>query len=304
MARTVARRYGFWIGSDRPAFRLAATNDGQPSVRPAMMAMEGYVSVNVSRRRGYKSSTRRQSGSIASAEGALSSVNGAATAMSTVERGTAYEEHTQAFLKRTFPRMDLMRVGGAHDGGIDLTGWWWSPLRGLLLNETGTETDDNGPGRVRITVQCKSEARKLGPVHVREMQGTMTARHGQATTASVGQPDPAQPTNLSAVPAMAVLASSSGFSKQCLLQALAAPFPLMLVHLLFPEQQARAGIEHTPFACPTIAANDALLKGLLRSHLEVRWLATTVTPARRGPGRPAAPVKVDMPALYLAGKRL
>lgn len=228
--------------------------------------------------------------------------------MSTVQRGTTYEEHVKSFLQNTFPRMDLMRIGGAHDGGIDLTGWWWSPL-----SKKFTEKFD----RIRITVQCKSEARKLGPRHVREMHGTMIAiqRSGSPIEPEELSAIPAQSvlesstnvpsrSNHDRVPAMAVLASSSGFSKQCLMQAFSAEFPLLLVHLLFPDQNANLVQDSTfPFAHPTIAANDALLNGLLQSQLEVRWSASVTTLKQRA-GRKSAPVKIDMPALYLGGKRL
>lgn len=232
--------------------------------------------------------------------------------MSAVQRGTTYEEHVKSFLQATFPRMDLMRIGGAHDGGIDLTGWWWSPLKELAEN---TLNETLKAGRVRITVQCKSEARKLGPRHVREMHGTMVAIQRSGSI----EPEPldtlpqsvlqssklALEGNDTSVPAMAILASSSGFSKQCLLQAFSAPFPLLLVHLLFPDQQGNPLQDCTPFAHPTIAANDALLTGLLQSQLQVRWSSTLATPtAKPGRGRKPNPVKIDMPALYLGGKRL
>lgn len=225
--------------------------------------------------------------------------------MSTVQRGTTYEEHVKSFLQNTFPRMDLMRIGGAHDGGVDLTGWWWSPLK---ETRTGNNLEETlKAGRVRITVQCKSEARKLGPRHVREMHGTMVAI--QRSGSIVEQPEPldALPQSvLESTPAMAILASSSGFSKQCLLQAFSAQFPLLLVHLLFPEQQGTILQDSsTPFAHPTIAANDALLNGLLQSQLEVRWCSTLATPnVKTGKGKKPNPVKIDMPALYLGGKRL
>ncbi|PWN35562.1 uncharacterized protein FA14DRAFT_178931 [Meira miltonrushii] len=232
--------------------------------------------------------------------------------MSTVQRGTTYEEHVKSFLQKTFPRMDLMRIGGAHDGGIDLTGWWWSPLKELAESSL---SETLKAGRVRITVQCKSEARKLGPRHVREMHGTMVAIQRSGSI----EPEPldALPQSVleasklaldshdSSVPAMAILASSSGFSKQCLLQAFSAPFPLLLVHLLFPDQQGNVLQDSTPFAHPTIAANDALLTGLLQSQLQVRWSSTLATPiVKQGRGRKPNPVKIDMPALYLGGKRL
>jgi len=46
--------------------------------------------------------------------------------LSTVHRGTAFEYRARAVLIEHMS-MSLTRVGGKHDGGIDLTGWWWVP---------------------------------------------------------------------------------------------------------------------------------------------------------------------------------
>jgi len=232
--------------------------------------------------------------------------------MSTVERGTTYEEHVKAFLQNTFPKMDLMRVGGANDGGIDLTGWWWSPLKRKEKDE-GKSME-----RIRIAVQCKSEARKLGPRHVREIHGMMITRKIDSDvdviSPSVLDSLPLQIKTESTVPSMAILASSSGFSKQCILQAFSAPFPLLLIHLLFPDQDqkqqpfssssSRLDRNSISFAHPTIVANDALLNGLLQSQLEVRWSSSIGSQNGKEKKSPPASVKIDSPSLYLGGKKL
>jgi hypothetical protein len=46
--------------------------------------------------------------------------------LSTVHRGTAFEYRALALLTKHMS-MSLTRVGGSHDGGIDLLGWWWVP---------------------------------------------------------------------------------------------------------------------------------------------------------------------------------
>src|SRR6266851_1323834 len=46
--------------------------------------------------------------------------------LSTVHRGTAFEYRALALLTKHLS-MSLTRVGGSHDGGVDLIGWWWLP---------------------------------------------------------------------------------------------------------------------------------------------------------------------------------
>ena len=48
--------------------------------------------------------------------------------LSTVQRGTAFEYHALALLTK-YMSMSLTRVGGSHDGGVDLIGWWWVPTK-------------------------------------------------------------------------------------------------------------------------------------------------------------------------------
>jgi Protein of unknown function (DUF2034) len=48
--------------------------------------------------------------------------------LSTVQRGTAFEYRALALLTKHLS-MSLTRVGGSYDGGIDLSGWWWVPMK-------------------------------------------------------------------------------------------------------------------------------------------------------------------------------
>lgn len=73
---------------------------------------------------------------------------------STVFVGTHYEYAVSAALSRY--GFSLKRVGGASDYGTDLLGTWTPPT-------TGTE--------VRVLVQCKAGAQRVGPNLVRELEG-------------------------------------------------------------------------------------------------------------------------------------
>ena len=46
--------------------------------------------------------------------------------LSTVHRGIAFEKRALSLLTEHMS-MSLTRVGGSHDGGVDLIGWWWVP---------------------------------------------------------------------------------------------------------------------------------------------------------------------------------
>ena len=68
--------------------------------------------------------------------------------------------------------MNLTRVGGKGDGGIDLRGFWKLP--GLRhLDQAARDTDDLV--RLRVLAQCKAEQLKVGPKTVREMEGVVSA---------------------------------------------------------------------------------------------------------------------------------
>ncbi|KAI8822916.1 uncharacterized protein EV422DRAFT_494143 [Fimicolochytrium jonesii] len=87
-----------------------------------------------------------------------------------VEIGTAFESDTIASL-RSF-HMDLRRVGGANDKGVDLRGKW------VLSGSAGS----SAPHTVPIIVQCKASRTPLGPKYLRELEGTL-ARESAGTIA-------------------------------------------------------------------------------------------------------------------------
>ena len=73
---------------------------------------------------------------------------------STTYVGTHYEYTVLETLRRL--RLDLTRIGGRSDSGIDLLGTWDLPSL---------------PHPLRIIVQCKALKTKLGPSLVRELEG-------------------------------------------------------------------------------------------------------------------------------------
>ncbi|TLS29375.1 hypothetical protein PpBr36_01302 [Pyricularia pennisetigena] len=73
---------------------------------------------------------------------------------STVYVGTHYEYFVAESLASF--GFSLFRVGGASDYGIDLLGTWAVP---------------SVPKPIKVILQCKAMASKLGPSHVRELEG-------------------------------------------------------------------------------------------------------------------------------------
>ena len=166
------------------------------------------------------------------------------TTLSTVARGTAFEERSLRLLREHLS-MSLARVGGKSDGGIDLAGWWWLPHAHA---HTSTPTPDPAQPRrrLRVLAQCKAESKKMGPAYLRELEG-VALRHQHA------QPDRTL---------IAALISQSAFTKACLVAAQASPVPLMLLHL--PEEGEGLG---------TAIWNAALgsSEGVLGGEAELRW---------------------------------
>jgi hypothetical protein len=76
----------------------------------------------------------------------------------TVEKGTLFEMLTL----NTFSQlgMKLQRKGGAGDGGIDLEGKWKIPRSNIIP--------------FSMIIQCKCEAKKLGPNYLRELEGSLS----------------------------------------------------------------------------------------------------------------------------------
>lgn len=185
---------------------------------------------------------------------------------STVDRGTRFENGTLQFLSRIFPTMDLIRTGGANDGGVDLLGWW--NISSTTSN--AVEKDD----RVRVVVQCKAEAKKLGPIHVRELKGVVD-------NMLVGDRS-----------GLAILASSSGFSKQCLMQGLSWNFPLLFLHLI--AATPRQGLEDdAPPNCLSILPNNAFSTKLEEEKMEIKHIVSVDSKGQ----------KHTTPAIFTNGKR-
>lgn len=183
-----------------------------------------------------------------------------------MDRGTRFENSTLAYLSQKFPSMHLIRTGGANDGGVDLLGWW---------HISPPTPDSTAPpfNRVRVVVQCKAEAKKLGPIHVRELKGVVNTAKTDDTAV------------------MGILASSSGFSKQCLLQGLACDFPLLFLHLVAPTTSSQIE-DDIPPACLSMITNDILATKLLQSQIEIKHLISL----------DASGQKQSIPTLYMNGK--
>ncbi|KAJ5129759.1 uncharacterized protein N7515_005798 [Penicillium bovifimosum] len=91
---------------------------------------------------------------------------------STVHVGTHYEYTVLQTLRRY--ALNLNRIGGRDDAGIDLVGTWHLPER-------------ERERALRVLVQCKSLKAKLGPNIVRELEGTFNqAPVGWRTDQTVG----------------------------------------------------------------------------------------------------------------------
>lgn len=116
----------------------------------------------------------------------------------TVHKGTLYELTVERELRRKLLMQELEVVGGANDGGVDLTGKWplgsiyrncinksvitepKLPLKGSRINGklikpliNRLQTD---PEESRLTidavVQCKAFTSKISPKEIRELAGT------------------------------------------------------------------------------------------------------------------------------------
>ncbi|RDX54625.1 hypothetical protein OH76DRAFT_1469297 [Lentinus brumalis] len=208
--------------------------------------------------------------------------------LSTVLKGTTFENRTLR-LAREHLSMSLRRVGGSGDGGIDLQGWWWLP-RECLDDEhpAGAPADSATPATrlaIRVLAQCKAEAKKAGPRHIREFEGTIL-RHSAYLTANESVAGPGASSRNAVV---GLFASTSPFTKASLLQAYSSPIPLALLHLPEPPDseepispERSLGDVAAP-EVPVLGSDDALTGtlvfnpalsgagGLLRGRIEPRW---------------------------------
>ncbi|KAK7683162.1 hypothetical protein QCA50_013835 [Cerrena zonata] len=237
---------------------------------------------------------------------------------SAVHRGTAFENRSLRILHQHLS-MDLRRVGGKSDGGIDLQGWWWVPFSPQHTTSTSMQCptrkgDSDGiisplptphipdeRRRIRVFAQCKMEKKKIGPKYIREMEGVLT-RHFH-------RDDPSQTESQSHEdPIVGLFISSSPFTKSALLRAYSSPIPFMLLHLppLAPHRLGETvsvgrGIDEEEDIQETsrselgsIVCNSTLLgrDGILQGEIEPRWERS---PDGVGEGRPG---------LWYRGKRV
>jgi hypothetical protein len=186
--------------------------------------------------------------------------------------GTAYELATLAFLSRPpLSLSGLLRVGGANDRGVDLRGWWDMPvvrddeMRGTL----GRKRDSLKRSKKRwsVVVQCKAEAKKLGPGVVRELEGAVGFE-----APSLGGGDPACGRSRERLPAptIAFLVSLSGFSEEAHRRAASSTHPISLVHLPFDYSSSHKigrSPDDPPTSCASLSVNPTL-RNLLGSSLE------------------------------------
>ncbi|KAG2098973.1 uncharacterized protein F5147DRAFT_342498 [Suillus discolor] len=144
--------------------------------------------------------------------------------ISTVARGTAFEQRSLRLLQECFS-MSLKRVGGKSDGGIDLLGWWWLPL-----SSVSQPTPLKPPRRrIRVLAQCKAEKKKFSPNYVREMEGVW---HMHAQDRSPSESN----IRVSELGTVALLLSESKFTTATLTRALGSSVPFLLMHLPPPHR--------------------------------------------------------------------
>ncbi|KAG8866278.1 hypothetical protein FRC20_008871 [Serendipita sp. 405] len=202
---------------------------------------------------------------------------------STVRVGTEFELRSLKLLRENLS-MDLSRVAGPGDGGVDLIGWWWLPrLPHLPSDDSGGTSKVT---RIRVLAQCKAEKSKLGPHYVREMEGVMYRllhTHKMPST-GIEEADPSPlerevANSLQPMPTVAMLASLSPFTNKAVLRAMSSPIPFILLHLP-PQDTAREETSKSRAdnkqLLPSLQWNPALAseQGLLKGQMDIRWQHT------------------------------
>ncbi|KAH7102644.1 hypothetical protein BKA62DRAFT_699320 [Auriculariales sp. MPI-PUGE-AT-0066] len=210
--------------------------------------------------------------------------------ITTLLKGTRFENRTHAVLKNQMS-MSLTRIGGRADGGIDLQGDWWLPplpssTSAAVASRTPVATlptgwsEDPVRRRLRVYVQCKAEAPKLGPHFVREMEGVVLSLHRQGVVGAPALPPSSNTNDGENCEIVAVLASESSFTRGGIDRARQSQVPFVLLHLPpLPDEDAplhdsvRSGQKDSPSDPNVIGGcmfNPALVR-LLGSEFEVRW---------------------------------
>ncbi|OCF73281.1 hypothetical protein I204_06512 [Kwoniella mangroviensis CBS 8886] len=200
----------------------------------------------------------------------------------TLDVGTSFEKHALRYLNDQL-HMDLRRVGGAGDGGIDLRGWWWLPRS--TLKKTAPLVEDIR--RVRLIAQCKAEKKSLGPRNVRELEGVMGNLRYRSHTFSSSSLSLSSSSSTSDNPLnpdedpndIAILISQSGFTKSTMIYSTSSNIPLMLIHLpggqpasqSQPDQEKEEGsLEEGEIEVKSLWWNKALSEGVLGNEIELR----------------------------------
>ena len=100
---------------------------------------------------------------------------------STVFTGTRYEYLTLSSLRRL--GLELAKVGGTGDRGVDLVGFWHLPqwnhssAQGTAVKESRIEAPQGGGEKINVLVQCKRispaarATKSIGPNVLRELEG-------------------------------------------------------------------------------------------------------------------------------------
>ncbi|KAJ1302001.1 hypothetical protein OPQ81_000836 [Rhizoctonia solani] len=222
-----------------------------------------------------------------------------ATAVSrlpTVIVGRAFEHRSLSLLQSQMS-MTLAHVGSRGDGGVDLQGWWWVPRL--------DESKDKDRRAIRILAQCKAHKPKLGPVHVRELEGAaLVHQHSFVADTQDSLVSGTQQQSLAAM-----IISLSGFTPGAVKRAMSSPIPFLLLHLPAPPaDQDEETAEHlSPLISPDSGSEsefDSLgsmvwnfklagTTGLLGGHMEIRW---ALGKGQEGQG--------GRPVLYWKGKKL
>ncbi|KAJ1032067.1 hypothetical protein NDA13_002442 [Ustilago tritici] len=163
--------------------------------------------------------------------------------------------------------MALERTGGAGDRGIDLRGWWSPP---------------QSSNRIRILAQCKCQdegGKKMGPVLIREMEGVIFRASS-----------PSSDTEEASAPTAGIILSSSGFSKQALLQVRSSGVALAAMHVLALPQVEVENREEGELVerCVSIVWNIKFggAYGLLEGGMEARWVRSIGAGGGSAMGRP------------------
>ncbi|GAA5994054.1 hypothetical protein JCM5350_004662 [Sporobolomyces pararoseus] len=146
--------------------------------------------------------------------------------VSTSHLGTAFELVTLDLLSTHPYYMNLIRVGGANDKGVDLRGRWG--LSNSTARSTVPSLGSPSPRSSRsldVIVQCKAERTSLRPSILREFEGVLQNQsHQNSSTKRLP---------------LGILVSLNGFSAQTINRSVESRWPLSLVHLSIGRQRLR-----------------------------------------------------------------